>query len=284
MSLSKANRVKSFAKINLALNITSKLSKLHKIESIITFANLHDLIFIKAIKASNHKISFYGKFSNNINKNNTVNKLFKILDDFKLIDNKKFQIKIKKNIPQESGLGGGSMNASNILNFLIKKKIIKVNKKKILTISNLIGSDVILGIKPSSCILMSNNKIKKFTKCPKFHILLVKPNFGCSTKKIYSGVRKFTKPLFNNPKKIMFEPDFLSKQENGLENIAFLKYPRLKKIKIYLENLNNPSFVRMTGSGSVLIAYYQSKRHCELAKVQFKTKFKNYWCNTSKTI
>ena len=45
-----------------------------------------------------------------------------------------------------------------------------------------------------------------------------------------------------------------------------------------------PIFVRMTGSGSVIIAYYQLKRDCELAKVQFKRKFKNYWCNTSKTI
>ena len=46
----------------------------------------------------------------------------------------------------------------------------------------------------------------------------------------------------------------------------------------------NPLFVRMTGSGSVIIAYYQSKKDCEMAKVQFKRKYKNYWCNTSKTI
>jgi 4-diphosphocytidyl-2-C-methyl-D-erythritol kinase len=33
-----------------------------------------------------------------------------------------------------------------------------------------------------------------------------------------------------------------------------------------------------------IIAYYQKKQDCELAKVRFKRKFKNYWCNTSKTI
>ena len=52
----------------------------------------------------------------------------------------------------------------------------------------------------------------------------------------------------------------------------------------YLENLNQPLFVRMTGSGSVLVAYYQRKQDCELAKVKFKRKFRNYWCNASKTI
>ena len=40
----------------------------------------------------------------------------------------------------------------------------------------------------------------------------------------------------------------------------------------------------MTGSGSVLVAYYEKKQDCELAKVKFKRKFKNYWCNVSKTI
>ena len=278
------SKVKSFAKINLALRITGKLSKLHKIESLVKFIKLNDLISIKKINSKNHKISFYGNFSKNINKNNTVEKLFKILDEQKLLDKKKFQIKIKKNIPQEAGLGGGSMNAASILNFLLKKRIIKLNKKKILDITNSIGSDVILGINPTDTVLTSKNMTKKFSKTPNFYTLLVKPNFGCSTKKIYSEVKKYTKPIFNIPKKDMFNLRFLLKQENVLEKIAFSKYPKLKIIKSFLENLNKPLFVRMTGSGSVLVAYYQKKQDCNLSKVQFKRKFKNYWCITSKTI
>ena len=281
MSISK---IKSYAKINLALNVTGKLISLHKIESIVTFVSLHDLITIKKINSLKHQVNFNGKFSKNIKKDNTVTKLFDIIDKQKLLDNKKFQIKIQKNIPQEAGLGGGSMNAANILNFLIKKRFIKLNQEQILKISNLIGSDVILGISPTSAILKSNNVIKKFFKCPRFYTLLVRPNFGCSTKKIYLGVKKFTKSKFNNPKKAMFGSKFLINQENALEKIAFLKYPKLKKIKSLLESLKKPLFVRMTGSGSVIVAYYQSKRDCELVKVQFKRKFKNYWCNTSKTI
>jgi len=278
------NFLKSFAKINLALNITGKSNKLHKIESIVKFIQLHDQISIKMIAGNKHDISFRGNFSKNISRNNTVKNLFDILDKQKLLDNKKFKIKIEKNIPQEAGLGGGSMNAASILNFLIKKKIVKINQKKILSISNLIGSDVILGISPKSIVLKSNSVIKKFSKTPILYTLLVRPNFGCSTKKIYSRVRKFTRPILNNPKKNMFSVKFLSKQENALEKIAFLKYPKLKKLKNYLENLEQTLFVRMTGSGSVLVAYYEKKQDCELAKVKFKRKFKNYWCNVSKTI
>ena len=132
-------RVKSFAKINLALNVTGKLNLLHKIESIFCFINLHDTITIKQIRSTDHRISYFGKFAKNISSNNTITNLFKILDQEKLIRNKKFQIKINKNIPQQAGLGGGSMNVARILNFLIKKKYIKINQKKITDISKSIG-------------------------------------------------------------------------------------------------------------------------------------------------
>ena len=280
----KTNELKSFAKINLALHVTGKLTNLHKIESIVKFIELHDTIFIKKIKSNKHKISFNGNFSKNIKKDNTVNKLFKILEKKKILNNQKFQVKIKKNIPQEAGLGGGSMNAATILNYLIKKNFIKITQKKVLQIAKLIGSDVILGINPSSAILSSNGVVKQFLKTPRFNILLVRPNFGCSTKKIYSSVRKFSKPVLNNPKKNMMNLKYLLKYENDLEIIAFSKYQKLKIIKSFLEDLNQPLFVRMTGSGSVMVAYYQKKQDCELAKVRFKRKFKNYWCNTSKTI
>ena len=78
------------------------------------------------------------------------------------------------------------MNAANVLKYFVEKKIIKITKKELVKISRLIGSDVILGINSTNSILNPKNKIKYFTNCKKFHILIVKPNFGCSTKDIYS--------------------------------------------------------------------------------------------------
>ena len=42
-------KIKSYAKINLALNVVGKSSKLHKIESLIAFLDFHDLILLKKI-------------------------------------------------------------------------------------------------------------------------------------------------------------------------------------------------------------------------------------------
>ena len=277
-------KIKSYAKINLALNIIGKSASLHKIETIVSFVSLHDEIYIKKINSNENDILFTGQFSKNIGNTNTVSKLFEILEKKKLLNNKKFKIRIKKKIPNRAGLGGGSMNAAFILNYFQKKGIIKINKKKLFEITRLIGSDVILGLNSSKCIKNSKNQIKRFKKCKNFHILIVKPNFGCSTKEIYSKVKKFDKAQFNKPVKKMFDIDFLKKIGNSLEKIAFLKFPKLRSIKFFLENLSNPIFVRMTGSGSALVAYFQSKKKCDNAKKKFNRKYKNCWCITSKTI
>ena len=277
-------KIKSYAKINLALNITGKNTRLHKVESIISFINLHDLIYLRLTNKKNHKVSFEGKFAKDIKKINTVTKLLKILDKKKLLGNKKFDINIIKNIPQESGMGGGSMNAASLINFFIKKKLIKIKENEIIKITSLIGSDVILGVKPSNAILSSNGKIKKYNKKIKLYTLVVKPNFGCSTKYIYSKVNSFTKSQFNKPKESMLKINFIKNLKNDLENIVFSKYPKLKKIKTFLMTIPNVVFVRMSGSGSSIMAYFHSKRTCSNAYKQFKRKFNSDWCIESKTI
>lgn len=116
-------KIKSYAKINLSLNINGKLkSKYHKTESLVSFINLYDVIYLREIKSNKHKVYFKGKFANGITANNTVLNLLKILDKNEYINNKKFEIKVIKNIPQKSGLGGGSMNAANLISFFLKKK------------------------------------------------------------------------------------------------------------------------------------------------------------------
>ena len=276
-------KIKSYAKINLALNVVGKTKSLHKIESIVSFLNLHDEILIREIKSKNHKIKFIGKFSKGINYENTISKLLKNIDSKKILKNK-YQIIVKKNIPYKAGLGGGSMNAANILNFLVKQKLIKVKKKEIVELSNSIGSDVILGLFSKTLILRENTHIKILPLKKTLHILIVKPNFGCSTKTIYSKVKKFSKPEFNSISRHFLDLKFIKKRKNDLEKIALQKYSKLKSLKIFLDKLSNTELVRMTGSGSAIIVYFNSAEKCKEAEKKVKKKFRNYWCKTSKTI
>ena len=278
-------KIKSYAKINLSLNIVGKLrSKKHEIESLVTFVNLYDLIYLRPISLNRHKVYFRGKFAKGINSKNTISKLLQILDKNNLLNNQKFEIKIKKNIPQQSGMGGGSMNAARLINYFYNKKIIKLNKKRLINLANLIGSDVMLGINLKNTILSSNGKLTKFKKKLGFHVLIVKPNFGCSTKLIYSKVRYYSKAKYNNPKQSLLSKKNIINSSNVLEKIALKKYPKLIGLKLFLLKLSNIIFARMSGSGSSILAYFYSKKAAEIARKEFKKKFNDYWCITSKTI
>tara|TARA_B100001057_G_scaffold243296_1_gene243638 strand:- start:7 stop:849 length:843 start_codon:yes stop_codon:yes gene_type:complete len=276
-------KIKSYAKINLALNVLDKSNSLHKIESLVSFLDLHDEINIRKISTKRHKIKFVGDFSNGIKKNNTISQLLENIDKKNLLKNK-YEIIVKKNIPLMSGMGGGSMNVAAIVSFFEKQKILALKKKKILEIIDSIGSDVKLGLYSKNLVLKSNNQIKVLSSKKKFYTLIVKPDFGCSTKKIYSKVNKFSKPKFNKISKNMFRINFLKQMKNDLERIVLKQYPKMRILKSFLDNLSHVKFVRMTGSGSAIIAYFSSVIKCKDAEKKVKKQFRNYWCKTSKTI
>ncbi len=277
--------IKSYAKVNLSLGVTGKLkSGNHNVESLVSFLNLHDKIKIKKILSKNHKIKFFGKYSKGIKKKNTIFELLKILDKKNILNNQKYLIKVEKNIPQKSGLGGGSMNASAIIKFFISQKVINFSKKKIIRVSDQIGSDVKLGIDYKNKILYSNGKIKTSLRKNQFFVIIVKPNFGCSTKKVYRGVKKYSPKKLLITRNNLFVFKNILKLDNDLEKIVFNLYPKLFQIKSFMESLPNIQFARMTGSGSSILGYFLSKNSAINAEKLFRKKYKNYWCITSKTI
>ena len=279
----KKNLIKSYAKINLSLNVLRKeKTGFHKIQSIISFLNFYDEIYIQRINKKKHLVKFIGPFSKNLNKKNTISQLLHILDKKKFL-NKKYKIQVKKNVPQQSGLGGGSMNAAFLLNYFLKKKKIQLSKKEIFYICNQIGSDVLLGLDRKNSIILNKKTIKKYNIKMALFALLVKPKIGCSTKEIYRRVKYFSKNRIKISSK-MFKIQFLKYAQNDLEIPAFKLYPVLRKLKIFLSNINQVKFVRMTGSGSTIVAYFSNKKSAINGLKLIKKKFKNHWSIVSKTI
>tara|TARA_B100001559_G_scaffold158972_1_gene133335 strand:+ start:2896 stop:3735 length:840 start_codon:yes stop_codon:yes gene_type:complete len=278
--------IKSYAKINLSLNVLEKInSNFHKIETLISFINFYDEIYVKKINKKKHKLLFYGKFSRGISSKNTVSKVMNLMDKENLLNGKKYLIKIKKNIPQQAGLGGGSMNAASIMRYFLLGKRKKISKNNLLKLSEKVGSDVKFGLKLSNSILLKSQKIQRIKKRFAFYCVLVKPNFGCSTEYIYKKVRTFSKPEFINNN---FIKDLSLKKikalNNDLEKVAKNEYPKLEKLIDFMKNLNHVEFVRMTGSGSAVIGYFKTKNSSQNATKVIKKKYKKYWCIISKTI
>ena len=278
-------KIKSHAKVNLSLNVLGKRkSKLHDLETLVAFVDLHDQIFIKRINNKNHIVKFSGDFSNKVPKINTVSNLLNILDKKKKLKNNKYSILIKKNIPQEAGLGGGSMNAASLINYFEKKNKINLTLKERYDLCSKIGSDVILGIDQKNLIISYKKKTTKIKKNLKIFTLMVKPNFGCSTKSIFNRVRHYSKPQLSKIRSKNIDFNLMSKLKNDLEIISTKKYPRLQKLRDYFLNIDKNSYVRMTGSGSTIVGYFKSKKAALNAKKLLRKNYKNYWCNLSKTI
>ncbi len=276
------HKLKSYAKINLGLNIISKnkSNNLHNIESLVALIDLADEIQINEINSNKHKVLFIGKFSKAIPKINTVSKLLILLDKKRLLK-KKYKFIIKKNIPQKSGMGGGSMNAATILNFFKKKKILTKNQAE--NFAKKIGSDVILGLSKQPKVYNTNGKIIEIKNKIKYNLLLVKPRFGCSTKKVFSANSVFSKKEYSNINRNI-NKKLILKSKNDLEYAAIKLYPKLKWLKNELLDWKTAEFVRMTGSGSTFVMYFNSNLSAKCALKFLKRKLNNYWCILSKVI
>ena len=277
--------INSYCKINISLRVIKKLKNgLHKINTFITFARIFDQIYLKEIKNTKDKISFYGKFKNKISKsNNTISRILDLLRKNNFIKKIYFEIKVKKNIPTKSGLGGGSMNAASLLTFLVKKYNLRIKQKNLFKLAAKVGSDVIVGLKFQNVFFNSgSNTIKRYKNKLNLFVLLVKPDVNCSTKLIYSKNRQFSKQYKN--KDISKFRNFFEKDVNDLEKVAFKIYPKIKRLKDYLNIQKKCIFSRMTGSGSVCVAYFKDYKAARKAEINLKNKFPNYWCKLSKAM
>ena len=283
-------KVKSFCKINVSLRVLKKLKNgYHSIQSLILFCNIFDLISFTQIHGSKDKIKFYGKFKKGINnKSNTVSKLLNLLRKKRLIKGKYFSIKIKKNIPHGSGLGGGSSNAAALLKFINFKMNLRLNLKEMEKIALKIGSDVPILLKTKNVLLTGKaEEIKRLNKKFKLNVLIVYPNLTCSTKKIYNNNRNFSLPQskldfnFKN-KKILI--NFLKNEKNDLQESAISFYPKIKTLINQLHMIEGCYFSRITGSGSACIAIFSNMSRAIAAQKLIKLKYPKYWTVVSKTI
>jgi len=283
-------KIKSYCKVNLFLRVIKKLNNgYHNIMSLITFCDLHDVISISKIGNLKDKISFSGKFKKGVNKkSNTATKILNLLRGTKLLENQAFKINIRKNIPHGSGLGGGSSNAADLLNYFNSKMRLKLSKNEIKKLAGQVGFDVPVNLEKRNTFLTGKkDEMLRFNRKFRLNLLIVYPNLVCSTKKIYDKNKKISlsKPqpflyIKNNNKLI----SLLKNENNDLEKTVIKIYPKVKKIIDYIKSQKGCYFSRITGSGSACIGIFSNMKNAIYAQKLIKLKYPKYWCVVSKTI
>ena len=245
-------KAKALAKINLGLNLGDKLNnEKHELESIILPISLSDKITIK--KSKNFSIK------SNINiENNILDKVLKyFIKEYKI---KPVKIKLIKKIPIASGLGGGSSDASLLINLLNKFFKLNLDNNKLEEIAKLFGSDTVFSLynKPSY-VFYDGTKLENLNKSYNKKVIIITP-----LKKVLSP-DMFKKIEYKKIKKIdykLYIDDFASYYKNATNDFLdiILKDDEIKNIYNCLFNISKG--IKLSGSGAsfYLIGYNKLER------------------------
>ena len=236
-------KINTYAKINLNLKISKDIEEgLHNISSLIVPIDLCDSIEIKESNSDVDKIQFDKE---GISEENTISKSLNLLRSRSNLPGF-FDIIIKKNIPIEAGLGGGSSNAAGIISTLTKKYNLQMPTYREIAVN--VGSDVPFFItgKPAN-IFGIGDIVNPENLQRDINMILVVPNEKISTKDAFSMFDELNQDNLeiNEYEGLKIFNDFWIPAQT-LE-------PNLLKIKNNLESITNLEFY-LSGSGSSMFS------------------------------
>ena len=178
--------IRSFAKINISLNITKKRDDgFHELDSVMLPISLHDSLVVS--KLSNAKDNYVtvddfsiGTFSYNL-ATFSIEKLQSVYHF-----NDKFRILIHKVIPIQAGLGGGSSNAAFTMKAVNTMLNLGATDEELIKLATPLGCDIPFFIKCVPARVQGVGEIlTPISVKNNYYVLLVKPEAGCSTKEVY---------------------------------------------------------------------------------------------------
>ena len=257
--------LKSYAKINICLNVTGKRDDgYHELDMIILPLKLHDSLYFTELKNARDHFVTIDDFSLGLFKYNiATTAIEKMQKKYKF--NEKFRITIHKNIPMQSGLGGGSSNAGVVINAINECCKLKMTDQDKIDMATGLGADVPFFIfnKPARCRGIGE-KLDFINVKNDYYALIVKPAEGCSTQMIYEVSDKMELSVGDVEKvKLALETgddDLLADSIfNALEEPAISVVPEIQVIKnkLYAAGLK---IVQMSGSGSSVFALSTDKK------------------------
>ncbi len=266
---------KAYAKINLCLNVVGKREDgYHDLEMIMVPIDLFDTVDIEF--ADQMQISLNKSFLP-IDERNTIVKAIAVLRE-EYGFTQQFNIRLMKNIPSQAGMAGGSTDAAITINILNEMLNLNMDVAKKIELGKKVGADV------PFCILSEPAYVEGIgerltpieVNCP-FHLFLVKPKKGVSTKKAFQALRYdelihadcavIIKALKENDYGLLVE-----NLKNSLEQSAFHFVSQIKDLK---EELIEYGFdgALMSGSGSTVFAITRNEDLVNKAVLDFGRKY-----------
>lgn len=269
--------VKSYAKINIALNVLDKKEDgYHELDSIMVPLELHDSLIVSEHYKDDNFVTI-DDFSIDFSDYNITSLAIDSLSDKYGFKNR-YRVLIHKVIPIKAGLGGGSSNAAAIMKALNKTLKLNISDEELMNIGLTLGADVPFFVKcvPARCRGIGE-QIKPITIKNNYYVLIVKPNEGLATKKVFDKADELKLSVGNIDDVVdalaSGDDEKLAKSmHNSLESAAISMLPEIKEIKNYLTD-RGLKLVQMTGSGSAVFALSQDKKILKKIERELEDKY-----------
>ena len=269
--------IKAFAKINLAIDVKKKDENgYHDIDMVTLPITLHDVLEMEQL-ISRHGIFITSDDPSLIcDEGNLAFKALKAMED-NFSFSKGYRIQIYKRIPMNAGLGGGSADAAGIIHAICKLYNMDPHDSKIIKVARSIGSDVPFCLlnKPARVLGTGENIIPLDSKLD-YHVIIIKPHKGLSTKDVYEKYDTIPEEEREHPDisalieaiKIGDEQKMFENMKNGLYKPASLLCPVISGILNDFKKMGFPLY-SMTGSGNACFALSKDLEQIEKAKNYF---------------
>jgi len=267
-------RIKSFAKINLGLEVIRKREdSYHDIRTLFQSINLFDILEFYTINKDVISLEGDDKTISWGEDNIIYKAAFLLKKEHNIYQG--INIRVKKNIPAGKGLGGGSSNAAITLYVLNKIWKLRLSKQELMDFGKELGADVSYFFEGGLSLGTDRgDNIMPLEDLPLLSCILILPPFSISTSSMY---RKGFFSLTSNDKesKIM---QFLGSRdydllENSFEKIVFDLYPQLKHIKNLFYRLGS-EFSLLSGTGSAVFGLFLERRKAERAFSVLKSMYR----------
>ena len=280
--------VKSYAKINISLRVKSKMENgYHELDSVMVPIELHDSIVISPLYNRNDSFVTVDDFSNGLIHYNLAGSAIDALEK-KYGVHKCFRIYIHKVIPMQAGLGGGSSNAAFTLRAINQILKLGASDEELIEIATPLGADIPFFIKcqPSRCGGIGE-KIQPIEIKNNYHVLIVKPNEGVSTKECFKIADNKPYPEVDVDKVVealrIGDDDMLAEyMGNSLQPSAIELVPEIQTIIDYLKE-QGLKLVMMSGSGSSVFALSTDKSILKRIQKQIDEE-ERWFCELTKVI
>ncbi len=282
-------RIKSYAKVNLTLEIIGVEGGYHLLDSLVASVDLFDLIVLKKRKTPLSSITMKGMGSESIPPES--NNALKAAEAFsKRFKTNGVDVTVYKNIPIGAGLGGSSADVCGVLNGMAKLYGV-TDRTALKELADALGSDTGYMLDGGFARMRGRGEqVERLHVSSRLHFLLICPKTGVSAGACY---KKYDE---NDAKKVaQSEGGYTQKcidalcanDENGIGRYAMndlfapacLLNPDVEIAYRQAQDFS-PLGVVMSGSGSAVLALFESKELCEWAKSRYKGKFATYVTHT----